>query len=227
METFRWRSAESGVFRLVTAPQSAKSLVPEPSNSPRSALGSAVLTLTNVFSRRRYDNQMWQAHRQQQTDIPSDFRCPRRTKSAKRPRRSGCSFHDRLRCSVARASTAVVLCWCLLAKSCAGEVRSVSRVYHSACLERGQSYWDYENFRLSSLSWEDVDRYEVNGRLGFGRFSEVMEGIEVDSGRKVVLKVLKPARTYKIKREIRVLQASYVRRLIFHLIVSDNTRMIQ
>lgn len=84
----------------------------------------------------------------------------------------------------------------------------MSRVYHSACLERGQSYWDYENFRLSSLRWEDVDRYEVNGRLGFGRFSEVMEGIAVDSGRKVVLKVLKPARTYKVKREIRVLQAS-------------------
>lgn len=79
-------------------------------------------------------------------------------------------------------------------------------MYHSACLERGQSYWDYENFRLSSLRWEDVDRYEVNGRLGFGRFSEVMEGFEVDSGRKVVLKVLKPARSYKIKREIRVLQ---------------------
>lgn len=85
----------------------------------------------------------------------------------------------------------------------------MSRVYHSACLERGQSYWDYENFRLSSLRWENVDRYEVNGRLGFGRFSEVMEGIEVDHGREVVLKVLKPARSYKIKREIRVLQASH------------------
>lgn len=84
----------------------------------------------------------------------------------------------------------------------------MSRVYHSACLERGQSYWDYENFRLNSLRWEDVDRYEVNGRLGFGRFSEVMEGFEVDSDRKVVLKVLKPARSYKIKREIRVLQVS-------------------
>ena len=84
----------------------------------------------------------------------------------------------------------------------------MSRVYHSACLERGQSYWDYENFRLSSLRWEDVDKYEVNGRLGFGRFSEVMEGLEMDSGRKVVLKVLKPARSYKIKREIRVLQVT-------------------
>lgn len=60
--------------------------------------------------------------------------------------------------------------------SVVAEVRSVSRVYHSACLERGQSYWDYENFQLSSVGWEDVDRYEVTGRLGFGRFSEVRVG---------------------------------------------------
>ncbi|CAM9148695.1 unnamed protein product [Hapterophycus canaliculatus] len=152
---------------------------------------------------------MWHARDQQEMTVSSDFRCRRRTRSGKRQRRSGCSFHDRLRCSLARASTAVVLWCCLLVRPSAGEVRSVSRVYHSACLERGQSYWDYENFRLSSLHWEDVDRYEVNGRLGFGRFSEVMEGIVVDSGRQVVLKVLKPARTYKIKREIRVLQASH------------------
>lgn len=46
-------------------------------------------------------------------------------------------------------------------------------MYHSACLERGQSYWDYENFQLSSVDWEDPDGYEVTGRLGFGRFSEV------------------------------------------------------
>lgn len=53
----------------------------------------------------------------------------------------------------------------------------MSRVYHSACLERGQSYWDYENFRLSSLEWEDGERYEVTGRLGFGRFGEVSDEV--------------------------------------------------
>lgn len=35
-----------------------------------------------------------------------------------------------------------------------------------------------------------------------------MEGVNAHDGRKVVLKVLKPARSYKVKREIRVLQAS-------------------
>ncbi|CAN0563904.1 unnamed protein product, partial [Ectocarpus sp. 12 AP-2014] len=95
-----------------------------------------------------------------------------RRRRAKRPRCVGNNFHAQLRFFLARASSAVALCCCLFAKPSAGEVRSVSRVYHSACLERGQSYWDYENFRLSSLRWEDVDRFQVNGRLGFGRFSE-------------------------------------------------------
>lgn len=53
------------------------------------------------------------------------------------------------------------------------QVRTVSRVYHSACLEGGQSYWDYDNFQLSSVDWETPDRYEVTRRLGYGRFSEV------------------------------------------------------
>lgn len=154
-------------------------------------------------------NRMRQARHLQEVAVPQVPRCNRRPRSAKRPRRERSNFQRRWRCSLARASAAVAVCGCLLAKPSAGELRSVSRVYHSACLERGQSYWDYENFRLNSLRWESVDRYEVTGRLGFGRFSEVMQGIDVDSGREVVLKVLKPARSYKIKREIRVLQASH------------------
>lgn len=94
-------------------------------------------------------------------------------KRPKRPRRDddiqGSTWR---RCSLARVLSVALCCLCCL-KRAAGEVRSVSRVYHSACLERGQSYWDYENFQLSSVGWEDVDRYEVTGRLGFGRFSEV------------------------------------------------------
>ncbi|CAN0099640.1 unnamed protein product, partial [Discosporangium mesarthrocarpum] len=88
------------------------------------------------------------------------------------------------------------------------EVRSASRVYSRACLERGQRYWDYENFQLSSLEWEDVERFEVTRRLGCGRFSEVVEAITTDTEQRVVLKVLKPVKLSRVKREIRVLQAS-------------------
>lgn len=74
--------------------------------------------------------------------------------------------------SVRRCSSVLVLI-ALSLERCFAEVRSVSRVYHSACLEKGQTYWDYENFQLSSVNFDDVDRYEIIGRLGFGRFSEV------------------------------------------------------
>lgn len=70
-------------------------------------------------------------------------------------------------------AAAVMLCSPSTVDRCAGEIQSVSRVYHSACLERGQKYWDYDNFQLGSLKWEDPDRYEITARLGFGRFSEV------------------------------------------------------
>ena len=74
--------------------------------------------------------------------------------------------------------SAAALCLSLSVDRCFAEVRSVSQVYHSACLERGQSYWDYENFQLSSIDWDEVDRYEVTGRLGFGRFSEARKKCE-------------------------------------------------
>lgn len=100
-------------------------------------------------------------------------------KGTKRPRHGAPPFRRSSsfpRFFPARRAVAAALCG-LLATPSAGEVRSVSRVYHSACLERGQSYWDYENFRLSSLEWEDGERYEVTGRLGFGRFGEVNDAV--------------------------------------------------
>ncbi|CAN0519333.1 unnamed protein product, partial [Scytosiphon promiscuus] len=37
---------------------------------------------------------------------------------------------------------------------------------------------------------------------------KVLEGVAADDGHKVVLKVLKPARSFKVKREIRALQVT-------------------
>ena len=42
---------------------------------------------------------------------------------------------------------------------------------------------------------------------------QVMEGVALDDGHEVVLKVLKPARSNKIKREIRVLQVDLALRI--------------
>ncbi|CAM9165728.1 unnamed protein product, partial [Chrysoparadoxa australica] len=87
------------------------------------------------------------------------------------------------------------------------ELKSVAKVYQSACLQRGQDYWDYESYDLEGYDrWTSGDRYEILRKLGSGKFSEVMEAIEANKGRNVVLKILKPVQLKKIKREVKILE---------------------
>jgi casein kinase II subunit alpha len=50
------------------------------------------------------------------------------------------------------------------------------------------------------------DNYEIVRKVGRGKYSEVFEGINVVNGEKCVIKVLKPVKKKKIKREIKILQ---------------------
>ena len=45
-------------------------------------------------------------------------------------------------------------------------------------------------------------------RVGRGKYSEVFEGVSVVNGEKCIVKVLKPVKKRKIKREIKILQLS-------------------
>ena len=51
-----------------------------------------------------------------------------------------------------------------------------------------------------------IDDYELIKKLGRGKYSEVYEGINVTNDKKVVIKILKPVKKKKIKREIKILQ---------------------
>lgn len=50
------------------------------------------------------------------------------------------------------------------------------------------------------------DDYEVIKKLGRGKYSEVYEGVKCTTNQKVVIKILKPVKKKKIKREIKILQ---------------------
>ena len=52
------------------------------------------------------------------------------------------------------------------------------------------------------------DHFEILQKVGRGKYSEVFEGINVDSSGydKCIIKVLKPVKKKKIKREIKILQ---------------------
>ncbi|KAG7697866.1 hypothetical protein KL930_000079 [Ogataea haglerorum] len=80
---------------------------------------------------------------------------------------------------------------------------SIARVYADVNEKKPKSYWNYENL---SISWGSQSRYEVTRKIGRGKYSEVFEGYQLPNGLKVVIKVLKPVKRKKIKREIKILQ---------------------
>src|SRR5271154_3995962 len=60
-------------------------------------------------------------------------------------------------------------------------------------------------FLLSSTS-SVQDNYEIVRKIGRGKYSEVFEGVNIMNNEKCVIKVLKPVKKKKIKREIKILQ---------------------
>ncbi len=53
---------------------------------------------------------------------------------------------------------------------------------------------------------ECLDEYEIVRKIGRGKYSEVFEGVIATNQGKCVIKILKPVKKKKIKREIRILQ---------------------
>ncbi|EME26414.1 cyclin-dependent serine/threonine protein kinase [Galdieria sulphuraria] len=80
---------------------------------------------------------------------------------------------------------------------------TTAKVYADVNLKRPKEYWDYENF---NIHWSDCDRYEIVKKIGRGKYSEVFRGVDVMENKPCVIKVLKPVKKKKIKREIKILQ---------------------
>lgn len=79
----------------------------------------------------------------------------------------------------------------------------ISRVYANANELKGNDWWDYEG---TAIRWESQDGYEIVKKVGRGKYSEVFEGVSIERKETVVIKVLKPVKRKKIKREIKILQ---------------------
>ena len=80
---------------------------------------------------------------------------------------------------------------------------SVARVYADVNSTRPPSYWDYEKMEIQ---WRSQEDYEVIRKIGRGKYSEVFEGINVKTNHLCVIKILKPVKKKKIRREILILQ---------------------
>lgn len=97
----------------------------------------------------------------------------------------------------------------------------MARVYADVNQQMPRAYWDYDSV---NITWGVLDNYEVVRKIGRqpsfpaihlsililhagrGKYSEVFEGINVANYQKCVIKVLKPVKKKKIKREIKILQ---------------------
>uniref|UniRef100_A0A8C8JTX0 non-specific serine/threonine protein kinase n=1 Tax=Oncorhynchus tshawytscha TaxID=74940 RepID=A0A8C8JTX0_ONCTS len=86
-----------------------------------------------------------------------------------------------------------------------GPVQSRARVYTDVNTHRPREYWDYEShvFNFNYLEWYD---FQLVRKLGRGKYSEVFEAINITNNEKVVVKILKPVKKKKIKREIKILE---------------------
>jgi casein kinase II subunit alpha len=80
---------------------------------------------------------------------------------------------------------------------------TISRVYADVNENKPQEYWDYENI---SIIWGVQTNYEIGDKVGRGKYSEVFDGYALPSGKRVIIKALKPIKRKKIKREIKILQ---------------------
>ncbi|KAF2750724.1 putative casein kinase [Sporormia fimetaria CBS 119925] len=80
---------------------------------------------------------------------------------------------------------------------------SIARVYADVNSNMPRAYWDYDSV---NIQWGVLENYEVVRKIGRGKYSEVFEGINVVNYQKCVIKVLKPVKKKKIKREIKILQ---------------------
>uniref|UniRef100_A0A7N6FBL9 non-specific serine/threonine protein kinase n=1 Tax=Anabas testudineus TaxID=64144 RepID=A0A7N6FBL9_ANATE len=84
-----------------------------------------------------------------------------------------------------------------------GPVPSRARVYTEVNTHRPRDYWDYESH---VVEWGNQDDFQLVRKLGRGKYSEVFEAINITNNEKVVVKILKPVKKKKIKREIKILE---------------------
>ncbi|ETO34536.1 hypothetical protein RFI_02560 [Reticulomyxa filosa] len=82
-------------------------------------------------------------------------------------------------------------------------VESIAREYANVNNAKPQSYWDYDNFKLT---FNSTDGYEIVRKIGRGKYSEVFEGWDSGHQRPCCIKMLKPVKKQKIQREIKILE---------------------
>jgi len=82
-------------------------------------------------------------------------------------------------------------------------LRVMSRVYASVNLKNPPEYWDDT---LPDVKWGTLESFTVVRQLGKGKYGEVFEGIDLRSGAQCVVKIMKPVKEHRLRREMKILR---------------------
>lgn len=85
-------------------------------------------------------------------------------------------------------------------------LRHRAKIYADVNAQRPKEYWNYETLTVNWGVTRDQDDYEIVRKVGRGKYSEVFEGVNIVTNDKCIIKILKPVKKKKIKREIKILQ---------------------
>lgn len=83
-----------------------------------------------------------------------------------------------------------------------GAVRTVARSYTEAAQQQPKEYWN----DVCNIDWGSQDKYEVLQQLGKGKYGEVFEGVNIESNKRCVVKIMRPVKEQRLKREIKILR---------------------
>ena len=99
-----------------------------------------------------------------------------------------------------------------------GALRTVARCYAERAASQPKEYWN----DAVAVEWGAMERYEVLQQLGKGKYGEVFEGVDLeaasggrggggggsggDDGGRCVVKIMRPVKEQRLKREIKILR---------------------
>jgi casein kinase II subunit alpha len=78
----------------------------------------------------------------------------------------------------------------------------VARSYAEAAAQQPALYWN----DVCSIEWGNQEKYEVLQQLGKGKYGEVFEGVNLEDGGRCVVKIMRPVKEQRLKREIKILR---------------------
>nr|CAI5858577.1 unnamed protein product [Callosobruchus analis] len=83
------------------------------------------------------------------------------------------------------------------------QVKTVSKIYCEVLKNKPSSYYEYDSYVPQT---DDINDYSILKKIGHGKYSIVFEGVHDPKDERVVIKILKPVRKRKVKREIKILE---------------------